>query len=76
MKVVIYGKPQCPFCVKAKMFCEQRGFDYKYYEMGEDFQLDLMLTKFPHAKTFPQIVVDNIHVGGYTDLVDFIDGED
>ena len=73
MKVVIYGKPACPFCDKAKMVCEQRGFDYEYYQMGEDFHLDFILLKFPHAKTFPQIMVDDTHVGGYTDLVSFID---
>ena len=73
MKVVIYVKPAWPFCDKAKMFCEQRGFDYEYYQMGEDFHLDFILLKFPHAKTFPQIMVDDTHVGGYTDLVSFID---
>tara|TARA_R100000152_G_C6776121_1_gene205043 strand:- start:495 stop:722 length:228 start_codon:yes stop_codon:yes gene_type:complete len=75
MKVVIYGKEHCPFCERAKMVCEQRGFDYEYYQMGKDFQLDLMLTKFPHAKTFPQIIVDGTHVGGYTDMMELLDGE-
>ena len=75
MNVVIYGKTQCPYCVKARMVCEQRGFDYEYYEMGKDFHLDFMLLKFPNAKTFPQIVVDGTHVGGYTDLMELLDGE-
>tara|TARA_Y100000356_G_scaffold134917_1_gene145626 strand:- start:1535 stop:1762 length:228 start_codon:yes stop_codon:yes gene_type:complete len=75
MNVVIYGKTQCPYCVKAKMVCEQRGFDYEYYEMGTDFQLDFILLKFPGAKTFPQIIVDGTHVGGYTEMMELLDGE-
>ena len=74
MKVVIYGKPACPFCDKAKMFCEQRGFDYEYYQMGEDFSLEFIQFKFPNAKTFPQIIVDGTHVGGYTDMMELLDG--
>tara|TARA_X000001382_G_scaffold27099_1_gene17448 strand:- start:215 stop:439 length:225 start_codon:yes stop_codon:yes gene_type:complete len=74
MNVIIYGKKQCHFCEKAKMVCEQRGFDYEYYQMGKDFQLDLMLTKFPGAKTFPQIIINNTHVGGYTEFMEVLDG--
>ena len=74
MNVIIYGKAHCPFCDKAKMVCEQRGFDYTYYQMGKDFQLDFMLKKFPNAKTFPQIIVDGTHVGGYTDMMELLDG--
>ena len=75
MNLVIYGKTQSPYCVKAKMVCEQRGFDYEYYEMGTDFQLDFILLKFPGAKTFPQIMVDGTHVGGYTEMMELLDGE-
>ena len=74
MKVVIYGKPACPFCDKAKMVCEQRGFDYEYYEMDKDFTLEFIQFKFPSAKTFPQIIVDGTHVGGYTDMMELLDG--
>jgi glutaredoxin len=74
MNVVIYGKKQCPFCDKAKMVCEQRGFDYEYYEMDKDFTLEFIQFKFPSAKTFPQIIVDGTHVGGYTDMMELIDG--
>ena len=74
MNIIIYGKTQCNYCERAKMVCEQRGFDYEYYEMWKDFELDFMLTKFPGAKTFPQIMVDDTHIGGYTDLMEFLDG--
>tara|TARA_Y100001938_G_C7896940_1_gene332638 strand:- start:383 stop:610 length:228 start_codon:yes stop_codon:yes gene_type:complete len=75
MKVVIYGKEYCPFCVKARQVCEQRGFDYKYYKVGKDFHADWLRKKFTNAKTYPQIVIDNTHVGGYTDMMEFLDGE-
>ena len=43
--------------------------------MGTDFQLDFILLKFPGAKTFPQIMVDGTHVGGYTEMMELLDGE-
>ena len=33
-----------------------------------DFDGQYMLDKFPNARTFPQIIVDGNHVGGYDDL--------
>jgi glutaredoxin len=30
--------------------------------------MEEFVTLFPSAKTFPQIVVDGIHVGGYADF--------
>jgi len=56
------------------MVCEQRGFDYEYYEMDKDFNLEFIQLKFPSAKTFPQIIVDGTHVGGYTDMMELLDG--
>ena len=66
--IEIYGKPQCPFCVNAKKLCEIKSLEYTYYEYIEDFSREELLEMFPNAKTFPQIKVDGVAIGGYKEL--------
>ena len=69
----IWGKPACPSCTKAKALCEQRGYQYEYLEMGKDFDREAVLTEFPEARTFPQIVVGGQKVGGFEQFVQYIE---
>ena len=41
--ITIWGKPACPSCTKAKMVCEQRGYQFEYLEMGKDFEREQVL---------------------------------
>ena len=71
MKVEIFGKPDCIHCEKAKFLCKQKGIDYTYQELGKDFEMGFVLERFPNARTFPLIIVDNHYVGGYDDFVKY-----
>ena len=44
--IEIYGKPQCPFCDRAKALCEQKGYEYTYKQFGEDFGREEVLELF------------------------------
>ena len=66
--IEIYGKPQCPFCDRAKALCEQKGYEYTYKQLGEDFGREEVLELFPGARTFPQIKIDGKNIGGYMEL--------
>ena len=69
----IWGKPACPSCTKAKALCEQRGYQYEYLEMAKDFDREAVLTEFPEARTFPQIVVGGQKIGGYEQFIKYIE---
>lgn len=68
MNIEIYSIPNCPFCTKAKALAEMKGADVTYKMMNEDYTFDDVRELFPHARTFPQIIVDGEYVGGYTEL--------
>ena len=68
MKVVIYSKPQCPFCVQAKALAEREGYDLTYKMLDEDFDRETLMETFPGARTFPQIIVDGEKIGGFTEF--------
>lgn len=67
MKVEIYSKPNCPFCVQAKGLAEREGHEYTYQRLGEHFEMDFIAKEFPEARTFPQIKVNGNYCGGYTE---------
>ena len=73
MKVEIYVKEGCNFCENATdWFLENR---IPYIEIvvthGNKKRISSMLTE-KYAKritTFPQIIIDNLYIGGYFDLM-------
>lgn len=65
----IYGKEQCSFCDAAKRLLDQHGIAYEYSQLGLDFTKEELSNIAPHARTFPQIFLDEINIGGYQDLV-------
>ena len=71
--IKIYGKSSCPKCHQAKMFCEVRKLDYEYQQLGTDFTREQILERFPAARTFPQITIDEKPVGGYDDMVTYVE---
>ena len=55
------------------MFCENNNFPFEYLELGKDFDREAVLTEFPEARTFPQIVINGIKVGGYEQLLTYVE---
>jgi len=37
-----------------------------------DFSREELITKFPEARTFPQITKDDQYIGGYTELEQYL----
>lgn len=73
MKVEIYSKPACGYCVRAKSTLTNLGVKYEEKILGPDFDREFMLEKFPNARTFPQIVINGDNIGGYHELVKYIE---
>ena len=73
MKVEIYSKPKCPYCVQAKALAEREGHDLTYKMLDEDFDRETLMETFPGARTFPQIIVDGEKIGGFTEFKAIVD---
>jgi len=83
MVFTIYGKPNCPYCTRAKDTLISKGIHFVYLTLDEDFTvpelIELVIEKTGvRPSTFPQIFVrdeeetDTMHVGGFTELVNFL----
>ena len=82
MHIQIYSKANCVFCNKAldlaqKIDANYEEHTYDKYMLNEDFNREQLIEKFPYAKTFPQITIDGIHIGGFIEfkkVCEYLDG--
>lgn len=75
MFTVIFGRPGCPFCVRAKQIAEtlkaeHEDFDYNYIDMLAEgiSKADLEKSAGVPVNTVPQIFIDEKHLGGCTEF--------
>lgn len=67
--VVIYTKPTCPYCVRAKMLLAQKGVDFTEVDIAaQPERRDEMIAKANGGHTVPQIFIDDQHIGGCDDM--------
>lgn len=66
--VSIYGKDNCAYCNMAKQLCEQKGIEFEYLSLGDDYSQEEFFSIFPTARTFPQIIMNEEAIGGFTEL--------
>ena len=72
MVVIIYSKDNCVFCEKASSLATMKGLSVKVKELGVDFEMEDMMKIFPTARTFPQIIVNDKSIGGYTEFAELV----
>mgnify|MGYP003313752606 CR=1 FL=1 len=68
MKVDIYSKDNCVFCDRAVSLATLKQTTLTVKKLGVDFDMQDLMEKFPTARTFPQIIVDDEAIGGYTEF--------
>jgi|TARA_B100000767_G_scaffold30373_1_gene26123 glutaredoxin len=66
MEVEIYSKENCINCNKAKIILDK--FNPKILMLDQDFSREDFFEKFPDVRSFPQIVIDNKHIGGHIEV--------
>lgn len=75
MYAVIFGRPGCPYCVRAKQIAEQLtedrdDFKFRYVDIQAEgiSKADLEKTVGKPVNTVPQIFLDEAHIGGCTEF--------
>ena len=73
MTAIVWSKDNCAFCDQAKALLEQRNIAYEEKKIGHGYTREDLLEAVPTARTVPQIFVNNTHVGGFTELRQYIE---
>ncbi|MEO0466284.1 MAG: glutaredoxin 3 [Pseudomonadota bacterium] len=68
-KVTIYTRAFCPFCTRALRMLSGKGADFTEIDAGMDAaKRGEMISKSGGARTYPQIFVGDLHIGGFDDM--------
>ena len=69
MQVIVYSKPACQFCDKAKALLTQLKHEYTEKVVTKDISLEELFKELGKTvRTIPQIVIDENHIGGFNEL--------
>ena len=72
MKIVIYTQDNCTYCNSAKREFETRGWNYTSHNIKHTDNYNNLKELLPDVKTVPQIWVDEKHIGGYDELLEWL----
>ena len=69
-KVLAYTVDYCPYCKKAKALLKEKGVDFEDVDItaNEDEMREKIAEISGGRTTVPQIFINGVHIGGYTDL--------
>lgn len=74
-KFRIYTKDSCDFCIRAKHTLTSMDLTYEEIRL-EEHPAEREMLKSKGFKTVPQIYYDDNHIGGYTELVEYLNGKE
>ncbi|UWI83347.1 glutaredoxin domain-containing protein [Wolbachia endosymbiont of Howardula sp.] len=68
-KVIIYVKNTCIFCHHTKKLLIQKDIEFEEIDVLQHSDLFQQIKLQFHVNTVPQIFINNLHIGGYDQLL-------
>jgi len=73
--IVIYTTSWCGPCKMAKKLLTEKGFSYKEIDIEEHNISREEMASMAKGPTVPQIVVNDLAIGGFVDLVQYFESQ-
>lgn len=70
--IVLITRLECNYCDNAKALLESRGHTYTEKCIGYDIQREEVLELYSTQKLLPVVVIDEQLIGGYLELLDWL----
>lgn len=67
--VTVYTTLFCPYCHGAKRLLEEKGIPYEAIDLSGKTDFRQFLLEKTGRRSIPQILIHDIPIGGYTDLL-------
>jgi|TARA_Y100000033_G_C2657677_1_gene67959 glutaredoxin len=74
-EAVLYSKDNCQWCDRVKQLMNACNFPFVEYKYGQDFTRKEFYAEFGEGATFPQVQIDNKHVGGCKDTLHYLQSQ-
>jgi|TARA_Y100001970_G_scaffold84872_1_gene107059 glutaredoxin len=79
ISLIVYSKPDCPYCEKFVAVMEHQELTFVEYKLGSQFSEKEFYQEFGEGATFPQVVLDGygdrLHLGGCQDSINYLQKE-
>lgn len=72
MKVVVWSKSGCPQCDMATRLLDSKNIEYTVNKIGDGYTVEDLRSIVPNASSVPQIIIDDVLIGGYKNLQDYL----
>ena len=76
MNFTVYSKRLCPYCDKITQILEhvsvEKGHSVVIYDLNTHFNKDEFYAEFGEGSTFPQVIMNQQHLGGCSDTVRYL----
>ena len=77
MAIIVYSKPACVYCNKAKALLTRLGLEYTEKVVSKDLSLEELFKELgKQVRTIPQIVIDEKLIGGYNEIIEYFINKD
>ena len=74
MTAVVWSKDQCGYCVMAKNLLRNKGVEFEERNISQgSWTREQLLAAVPHARTLPQVFINDQLIGGYDQLKKHLD---
>ena len=71
MDITVYTKPGCEDCLNVENLLKSNNLEFLEYDITQDNDARLWL-KYNHSEVVPQVFIDDVHVGGLTELKSYL----
>jgi glutaredoxin 3 len=76
MNFTVYSKHGCPYCTKVlqvlSALSSSKGYSVIEYVLDTNFTREEFYKKFGDGSTFPQVTLNETHLGGCSDTVKYL----
>lgn len=72
MTFTIYSKDGCPYCIKVQQVLKLAELKHVVYKLDTDYSREEFYQKFGVGSTFPQVVLDDLNIGGCQETVKYL----
>lgn len=74
--IVLYSKDNCKYCEMSKALLNNKNIEFTEHRIGKDITREEFMEQFPNVRTAPAIFIDGVYIGGYTNIVEWVDQND
>ena len=74
MRAIVWSKTPCPYCDRAKDLLKSRGIEFEERNITRGtWTKEQLMESVPGARSVPQIFINYQHVGGFNELVKYLE---